>query len=91
MANDPPAMHPGTRTDIKDIIGLADRFFVMFDNNHCVALIAQVFQRLQQTVVVALMQADGRFVEHIKHPREPRPDLRGKTDTLAFPAAQCAA
>ena len=65
MADDAPAMNPGTRTDIKDIIRLADRFFVMFDNNHCVALIAQVLERLQQTIIVTLMQADGRFVEHI--------------------------
>ena len=63
----------------------------MFDHNHRVALIAQVFQRAQQTVVVALVQADGWFIQHIEHPGQTAADLAGQPDALAFAARQRAA
>ena len=37
---------------------LADRLFVMFDHNHRVALIAQIFQRDQQPIIIALVQTN---------------------------------
>ena len=32
------------------------------------------------------MQADGRLVEHVEHAAQPRADLRGQPDPLAFAA-----
>ncbi len=43
----------------------------MFDDNDGVADVAQVLQRVEQPGIVALMQADRRFVEHVKHARQP--------------------
>ena len=42
----------------KNVIRFTDRLFVMFNNDHRIALIAQVLEGQQQTVIVALMQAD---------------------------------
>ena len=81
-------MHARPRTNIKHIIGLADGLFVMLNHDHRIALIAQVLQRRQQPVIVALVQTDRRLVEHIEHPRQARADLAGQPDALAFTARQ---
>jgi hypothetical protein len=39
----------------------------------------------QQAVVVALVQADGRFVEHVHHAGQAGADLRGQPDALRSP------
>ena len=80
------AMDAGARTDIDNMIGGADRFLVMFDNNHGIALIPQVLKRVKQPVIIALMQADRGLVQHIQNPRQTRTDLAGQTNTLAFTA-----
>jgi hypothetical protein len=38
--------------------------------------------------VVALVQADGRLVEHVEHAHEARADLAGQTDALGLAARQ---
>ena len=50
--------------------------------------IAQVLQGVEETAVVALMQADGRLVEDIGHPDESRPDLAREPDALRLPAGE---
>jgi hypothetical protein len=75
VADNLPAMHPGPRTHVEDIVRLADRILVMFHDQHGVPGIAQVFQRGQKPVVVALVQADGRLVQHVKHAGQPAADL----------------
>ncbi|MPL73132.1 hypothetical protein SDC9_18925 [bioreactor metagenome] len=88
MGDDAAAMHPRPRTDVEDIVGLADHVLVMLDHQHGVARVAQVLQRVDQPVVVALMQPDRGLVEHVKHPGQPRADLRGQPDALAFAARE---
>ena len=58
VADDLAAMHPGTGTNIKDVIGLTDHILVMFHHDHRIALIAQVLERGNQPVIVALVQTD---------------------------------
>ena len=60
------AVATGAGTEVDDVVGAADGFFVMLDHEHGVAEIAQRFQRLQQALVVAMMQADGRLVEDVE-------------------------
>ena len=48
-------------------------------------------QRGEQPVVVALVQADARLVQNVKHADQPRADLRGQPDALRLAAAQRAA
>ena len=48
-------------------------------------------QRSEQPRVVALMQSDARFVEHIKNAGQPGTDLRREPDPLRFAAGKRAA
>ena len=70
MADHLPAVHPCTWANIEDIIGFADCFFVVFNHDHCVALIPQILERQQEAIVVTLMQSDRRLIQHVKHARE---------------------
>src|SRR5579875_296729 len=82
------AVDAGRRPHVDEIIGGADRLLVVLDHQHRVAEVAKAFERLQKPVVVALMQADRRLVEHIEHAGEARADLRGEPDALALAARQ---
>ena len=60
----------------------------MLDHDDGVAEIAQVPERFQQTVVIALVQADGRLVEHVHH-HQPGADLRrARPDALRLATGQ---
>jgi hypothetical protein len=65
-----------------------DRVLVVLDDDHRVAEVAQVAQRVEQAGIVALVQADGRLVQHVEHAGEARADLRGEPDALALAARQ---
>jgi hypothetical protein len=60
----------------------------VLDDDHRVADVAQVLERLQQAVVVALVQADRRLVEHVHDAGQPGTDLRGQADALRLAAGQ---
>lgn len=58
LRHHPPAMNPRAWSHIHDLIGAADRFFVMLDHDHGIAQIAQPPQAGQQPGVIALVQAN---------------------------------
>src|SRR3546814_16649668 len=86
FGNDAATVHTCTGTDVDDMIGMADRVLVVLDDDHGVAEIAQPEQRLQQALVVALVQADARLVEHVHHAAQTGADLRRQADAPRFPA-----
>jgi hypothetical protein len=47
----------------------------MFDDEHRVAQIAQVLEGCDEFIVVALMQANSRFVEHVQGAYQTAPKL----------------
>ena len=79
-------MNAGSRADVEQVIGGQDGVLVMLDDDHRIAEIAQVAQRVEQAGIVALVQADGGFVQYIEHAGQPRADLGGKPDALALAA-----
>lgn len=81
-------MLAGTFSNIDDIIGGKDRVFVMFDDDKGIPQVAHLFERCDKAVVVPLMKTDGRFVENIEDPGQPRSDLCRKTDALALSAGK---
>ena len=83
------AVTPRARAEVDHVVGAADGLFVVLDHQHRVAEIAQLFEREQQTVVVAMVQSDGRLVEHVQHAAQLRSDLRRQPDALAFAAGEC--
>ena len=58
----------------------------MLNHNEGVADVTQMFQGGNQPLVIPLMQANRRFVQHVQHPRQTGSDLGGKANTLRFPA-----
>ena len=88
FGHDMAAMHARAGPDIDHIIGGHDRVFVMLDDDHRIADVAQPPQRIEQPRIVALMQPDRGLVEHVEHAGQPRADLAGQPDTLAFAARQ---
>ena len=88
LRHDFAAVHARAGTDVDDVVGRADRVLVVLDHDHRVAEVAQPGQRAEQALVVALMQADGRLVEHIHHADQAGADLRGEADALRLAAGQ---
>ena len=74
--------------EIHDVIGAANRFFVVLDDENRVAEIAQRFERVEQAAIVARVQTDGRLVEHVEHAAQSRADLRRQTNALRFAAGK---
>ena len=73
---------------VDDVVGGQDRVLVVLDDDHAVAEVAQVLERAEQPVVVALVQADRRLVEHVHHAGQARADLRREADALRLAARQ---
>ncbi len=65
-----------------------DRFLVVFDDDDGVADVAQVRQRAEQALVVALVQADRRLVEDVHDADQAGADLAGQPNALRFAAGQ---
>ena len=74
--------------DVDDPVGGADRVLVVFDNDERVTEVPQPEQGVQELLVVALVQADARLVEHVEHADQARADLGGEPDPLRLPACQ---
>ena len=72
--------------EIDDKIGAADGLFVVLHNENGVAEVAKLFQRGEQAIVIARVQADGRLVQHIEHAAKARTDLRGQANALGLAA-----
>ncbi|VTM87635.1 Uncharacterised protein [Raoultella ornithinolytica] len=81
-------MYPGPWADIDDVVGGADGVFIMLDDNHRIAQITQMNQRAEQTFVIALMQADGRLIQHIHHADQAGANLACQANTLGFTAGE---
>ena len=88
FGDDFAAVHARADAHVDDVVGRADGVFIVLNDQHAVADVAQVFQRFDQTVIIALMQADRRFVEHIHDARQTGANLRREADALCFTARQ---
>ena len=86
--DDPAAANARPRAEIDDMVGRPHGVFVVLDDHDRVALVAKLGQRFQQLVVIAGMQADGRFVENVEHAHQPAADLAGQADALHLAAGK---
>ena len=80
-------MLAGARTDVDDLVGDADGVLVVLDDDHRVAEVAQADQRVDQPLVVALVQTDRRLVEHVQRADETAADLAASRMRCASPPA----
>ena len=88
LRHHPTAMHTRTRPHVDAMVGRANHVLVVFHHQHAVANVAQMLQGVDQPVVVALVQTDAGFVQHIHHAGQARADLRSQTDALRLAARQ---
>ena len=86
--HDAAAVLTRRRADVDHPVGMGDGVEVVFDDDQRVAEVAQPDQGVDQSPVVALMQADGRLVEHVQHADQAGPDLRGEPNALRLTAGQ---
>ena len=73
--DDLSAVLPRPRPDVDHMVGDADRLLVVLHDDDGVAEFAEAHERVDEPAVVPLVQADGRLVEHVEHPHQPRADL----------------
>ena len=86
--HDLAAVLTGSRTDVDDVVCRTHGVLIVFDDDQRVAQVAQALQGLDQAVIVALVQADGRLIQHVQHTGQARPDLGGQPDALRLTARQ---
>ena len=86
--HDPPTVLARERADVDHPVGVRDGVQVVLDDDQRVAQIPQPQQGFDQPAVVALMQADGRLVEHVEHADQSGADLGGEPDALRLTAGQ---
>ena len=86
--HDVAAPLPRARADVDHPVRAADRVLVVLDDEDRVAQLAEVLEGVDEAVVVALVQADGRLVEHVQHADQAAADLAGQADALRLAAGQ---
>ena len=76
-----------------DINGPVCRFYdiqVMFDDDNCIAVIAQTVQYAQQLFNIVEVQTGGRFIENVQGVAGVAfGELPGQFDALCFAAGEC--
>ena len=88
LGDEAAAAHARAGADVDQVLGAADGVFVVLHHDQRVAFGRELVQRVQQDVVVARMQADGGFVEHVAHALQVAAQLGGQADALGFAAAE---
>ncbi len=88
LGDDAPAVNAGTGADVEHVVGGTDGVLVVFHHDHGVAQIAQMDQRLEQAVVVTLVQADGGLVEDVHHAHQAGADLARQANALGLAAGE---
>src|SRR5262245_23188872 len=83
-----PAVHAGTRPEVHHVVGLADRILIVLDDDDRVAEVPEAMQRIEQTLVVALVQAYRGLVEDVHDADEARADLACEANALRLAARQ---
>ena len=74
--------------DVDDVVGDPDRLLVVLDDEHRVAEVPQADHRVDEALVVALVQPDRRLVEHVEHADQPAADLAREPDALGLAAGE---
>jgi len=72
--------------DVENVIGRPHHLGVVFDDENSVADIAEIFEQANESIVVARVQTDRWFVEHVERADKRRAKIGCKLDPLRFPA-----
>ncbi len=83
-----PPLTTGGGAEIEQLVGAGDHLAIVLDQEQGVAQVAKFLQGVQEPGVVAGVQADRRFVEHVEHAAQAAAHLRGQADALHFSAGK---
>ena len=86
--HDPPPANARPGAEIDDVVGRPHRVLVVLDHDHGVPLVAEPKERIEQLLVVALVQSDRRLVEDVEDADQAAADLSGEADALHFAAGK---
>ncbi len=70
--------------EVDDVLRTADRVLVVLDHHQRVALRLELLQHVEQDLVVAVVQADGRLVEDVAHAAQIASQLGSQSNSLRF-------
>ncbi len=82
------ALGAGAGTEIDDVVGDRDGLGLVFDDEHGVALVAQLQQQVVHPRDVVRVHADRRFVEHVGDVGQRRSEMADHLDALRFSTGQ---
>jgi hypothetical protein len=86
------AVDAGARADVQQIVGRPDGVFVVLDDNHGIAEVAEDACRvLISRALSRWCSPMRRLIEHIQHALQPGADLGCQADALRFAAASVVA
>ena len=88
VEHDLAAFFTGQGAQVDDIIGLANNLRVVLDHHDRIPVVAQVLQNTDQTLTVARMQANRRFVQNIQGVDQSGTNRRGQVHPFQLAAGQ---
>ena len=90
LHDDLAAVNARTRADVDEVVGGEHHVFVVFDDDHRVACVAQGAQAVNEFSVVPLVESDARLVKDVEDLGEAASNLGGQSDALGFATADAA-
>ncbi len=78
----------GSRADFDDLVRRPQHRFLMLDDDHRVAAIAQSDDGRDQAIDIRRMQADRRLIEHVQHVDQAGAERGGQRHPLRLSAAE---
>ena len=87
-ADDAAAELAGAGPEVDDVVRAPDGVLVVLDHHQRVALGLELLQHVEQDLVVAVVQADGRLVEDVAHAAQVGAELRRQPDALRLAARE---
>jgi hypothetical protein len=82
------ALGPGSGPEVDDVVGDADRLRLVLDDEHRVALVAQLQEQPVHPLDVVRVQADRRLVEDVGDVGEGRPEVPDHLGALRLASRQ---
>ena len=67
FGHDLATVFAGSGAEVENVVGMADSFLIVFDDEDRVAEVAQGFERGDEALIVALVEANAGLIEHIQH------------------------
>ena len=79
---------PRLGPDVDHIVGFEHHVTVVLHHHDGVALVAQLLERIDESLIIALMQPNARLIEDVEHIDQLRANLRGEPDALTLSSRQ---